>query len=245
MPLILLAGLYLHQTVCAETTNLPEYFTRVWQTQDGLPNNAVTAIVQTHDGYLWLATYDGLARFDGVTFTVFDNSNSPEMRSSRITSLFEDAPGNLWIGCESGDLVQYRDGHFHSVPFHASWENRKIQTIGATAADEIRLLNADGKLADLDGKIVAAPSTGGTIGLIDMTQNAAGEIWIDWNGQIFALDQDLLTPLSFGQSPDDFAKGICSSRDGGLWIITQDRVLKWSKNEIGIWVRARWAKAPS
>src|SRR6516162_3180533 len=106
-PLILFAGLFFHQTICAETTNMPEYFTRVWQTRDGLPNNAVTAIVQTHDGYLWLATYDGLARFDGVTFNVFDNSNTPEMHSSRITSLFEDAEENLWIGCESGDLARY------------------------------------------------------------------------------------------------------------------------------------------
>src|SRR6516165_7197937 len=83
-PLILLAGWFFQQTVGAETTNMPEYFTRVWQTRDGLPNNAVTAIVQTHDGYLWLATYDGLARFDGVTFTNFDSSTTPEMHSTRV-----------------------------------------------------------------------------------------------------------------------------------------------------------------
>lgn len=231
---VLAAGwfLLLCASTQAQTTNLPDYFMRIWQTQDGLPNNAVTAIVQTRDGYLWLATYDGLARFDGVTFTVFDNSNTPEMHSSRITSLFEDASGNLWIGCESGDLVQYRDGHFRSVSSHPSWENRKIQTIGANAANEIRLLNADGKLADLDGKIIAAPSTGGAISLIVMAQNRGGEIWIDWNGRIFALDHDGPTPLPFGRSPDDFAKGICSSRDGGLWIITQDRLLKWNKNGV-------------
>ena len=118
-------------TIRAGTTNLPDYFTRVWQTQDGLPNNAVTAIVQTRDGYLWLATYDGLARFDGVNFVIFDNSNTPEMRSSRVTSLFEDAEGNLWIGCESGELTRYQDGHFYSVPFHPPWESRKIQISAA------------------------------------------------------------------------------------------------------------------
>ena len=119
--------------VPVETNNLPDYFTRVWQTQDGLPNNAVTAIVQTRDGYLWLATYDGLVRFDGVSFTTFDNSNTPEMHSSRITSLFEDARGNLWIGYETGDLVRYDDGHFYLVPFHPPWENRTILSIGADA----------------------------------------------------------------------------------------------------------------
>ncbi len=169
-PLILLAGLFFHQTVCAETTNLLDYFMRVWQTQDGLPNNAVTAIVQTQNGYLWLATYDGLVRFDGVTFTVFDNSNTPQMHSSRITSLFEDSTGNLWIGCESGDLIRYREGQFFSVSFHPKWENKKILSIGANARGRIRLMNGDGKLADLDGRTVAVPNASRAVSVIVMAQ---------------------------------------------------------------------------
>ncbi|MGD0613884.1 MAG: two-component regulator propeller domain-containing protein, partial [Verrucomicrobiota bacterium] len=50
----------------AATPPLPNYFMRVWQTEEGLPENAVTAVVQTQEGYLWLGTYDGLARFDGA-----------------------------------------------------------------------------------------------------------------------------------------------------------------------------------
>ena len=226
----LLSGIAL--SVGAENTNLPDYFMRVWQTQDGLPNNAVTAIVQTHDGYLWLATYDGLVRFDGVTFTVFDNSNTPQMHSSRITSLFEDAAENLWIGCESGDLIRYQGGHFYSVPFHPLWENKKILSIGANAAAQIRLLNGDGKLADLDSKTVVVPIVNGPVTVIMMASGSTGSIWVDWSGRVFNCDQDRPDPLPFGQSPDDFAKGICAGRDGGLWIITQERVLRWNNNRI-------------
>src|SRR5690349_24695153 len=67
----------------------PNYFTRTWQVEQGLPQNKVTAVVQTRDGYLWVGTYCGLARFDGIHFTIFDDNNTPELRSSRITSLFE------------------------------------------------------------------------------------------------------------------------------------------------------------
>ena len=63
-----------------------------------MPQNGVSAIVQTRDGYLWIGTYGGLARFDGVRFAVFDNNNTPAMFSSRVTSLFEDSTGTLWIG---------------------------------------------------------------------------------------------------------------------------------------------------
>jgi ligand-binding sensor domain-containing protein len=92
--------------------------------EQGLPQNKVTAVVQTRDGYLWVGTYNGLARFDGVHFTVFDDNNTPELRSSRVTSLFEAGDGTLWIGTESGDVSQYKDGHFAAVPLR-ELERRK------------------------------------------------------------------------------------------------------------------------
>src|SRR5713226_3022454 len=73
------------------------YIHELWRTADGLPQNSVTSIVQTPDGYLWLATYDGLVRFDGVRFTVFDTANTKEMKTSRIGILFVDHSGALWI----------------------------------------------------------------------------------------------------------------------------------------------------
>ena len=82
----------------------PNYFTRTWQMEQGLPQNKVTAVVQTRDGYLWVGTYNGLARFDGVRFTVFNGKNTPELHNRRITSLFEATDGTLWIGTESGDV---------------------------------------------------------------------------------------------------------------------------------------------
>src|ERR1035438_5089891 len=99
-------------------TAAPNYFTRTWQVEQGLPQNKVTAVLQTRDGYLWVGTYNGLARFDGVRFTIFNDNNTPELRSSRITSLFEAGDGTLWIGTESGDVSQYRNGRFNTVPIH-------------------------------------------------------------------------------------------------------------------------------
>src|SRR5256885_11725069 len=63
------------------------YFPRLWQTEDGLPQNSVTAIVQTHDGYLWLGTYGGLARFVGVRFVPFSNNNETRVRGNLVTGL--------------------------------------------------------------------------------------------------------------------------------------------------------------
>ena len=80
-----------------------------WTTDNGLPQNTIRAIVQTRDGYLWLTTFDGLARFDGVRFTVFDKSNTPAITNNRFTALYEDRDGTLWAGADEGEIVAYRD----------------------------------------------------------------------------------------------------------------------------------------
>lgn len=110
----------------ADATNVANYFTRVWQVENGLPQNKITSVVQARDGYLWVGTYSGLARFDGLRFTVFDNKNTPELHSRRVTSLFESAEHTLWIGHENGEVTAYQDGKFTPVKILAAWASRKI-----------------------------------------------------------------------------------------------------------------------
>jgi ligand-binding sensor domain-containing protein len=84
-----------------------------WRTEEGLPQDSVNVALQTRDGFLWLATRAGLARFDGVFFALFDRLNTPLLRNNSIQALAEDpADGSLWIGTEGGDLLRYRDGSF-------------------------------------------------------------------------------------------------------------------------------------
>lgn len=83
-----------------------------WTTDNGLPQNTVRSIQQTRDGYLWLTTFDGLVRFDGVRFTVFNKSNTPGILSNRFIKLREDKYGTLWAQTEDGNVTAYRNGDF-------------------------------------------------------------------------------------------------------------------------------------
>lgn len=87
------------------------YLYRIWSVESGLPQVSVTAMVQDAEGYMWLGTQNGLARFDGVQFKVFNTANTPNMPSNLITSLLLDQQQRLWIGTVNG-LVRYQQQQF-------------------------------------------------------------------------------------------------------------------------------------
>ena len=86
---------------------------RSWGTEAGLPQNTVTAIVQSKDGYMWLGTHDGLARFDGVRFKIFGLESG--LPSVDISSLFEDPQGVLWIGTSGAGLCCMKQGRIETI----------------------------------------------------------------------------------------------------------------------------------
>jgi signal transduction histidine kinase/ligand-binding sensor domain-containing protein len=217
-------------------TAAPDYFTRTWQVEQGLPQNKATAVVQAHDGYLWVGTYNGLARFDGVRFTVFDDNNTPELRSSRITSLFEAADGTLWIGTESGDVTRYKDGHFASVPLHANWSGGKIYAISSDETGDVWLMNEAGELARVrDGRVLTPPA-GVIAKVVALTRSANGEIWVDRDGRVSLLKQGQLQPVEFPATIPatyPYVQGIAAGRDDSLWVACDNRIRKWKE---GKWV---------
>ena len=108
----LIPALALFGLAFAPSRALAQYRFDVWTADTGLPQNIIRAIHQTPDGYLWLATLDGLVRFDGVRFTVFNKSNSPGLPGNRFVSLFEDRDGDLWAALETGEVVRRHQGSF-------------------------------------------------------------------------------------------------------------------------------------
>jgi signal transduction histidine kinase/streptogramin lyase len=91
---------------------LTQYSRHVWGQQDGLPQDTVKSITQTADGYLWLGTDEGLARFDGFEFTTFSRPAS-DLPANSIAALAASPDGSLWIGTAYG-LARYRNGHFRT-----------------------------------------------------------------------------------------------------------------------------------
>jgi len=81
---------------------LGDYVQDNWQTRNGLVDNMVNQVIQTADGYLWLATSYGLVRFDGVSFLVFNKDNGAPLPSNVVTCVYENKDGGMWIGTDKG-----------------------------------------------------------------------------------------------------------------------------------------------
>ncbi|WP_375562931.1 two-component regulator propeller domain-containing protein [Bernardetia sp. OM2101] len=107
------------QTVSLDTKkSLSQYIFRTWTTEEGLPSNAILDIIQDQKGYIWIATHDGLARFDGAKFTSYTVKNTPIVRSHAIRSLLSDSKGNVWIGTQRG-ILKYENNQL-TIPIEFS-----------------------------------------------------------------------------------------------------------------------------
>ena len=214
-----------------------EYVQTAWDTEDDLPQNSVTAIVQTRDGYLWVGTFGGLARFDGLQFTVFNSSNSPGLLSSRIVALHEDRHGVLWIGTEGG-LARYERGRFTTL---TSRDGLPHDTVFSLAEDRPgRLWIGTGQGAAVwDGTRLAAvalPRGANRLLVWAMAEDATGAMWIGTRGGIVRV-RDADTAF-FDFSAESATSGIVSllaDSKGRVWVGTTEMGL--GRLESGRFVR--------
>lgn len=128
-----------------------------WTTNNGLPQNSIRSIIQTRDGYLWMTTFDGLVRFDGVRFTVFEKSNTKGLRTNRFTALYEDKDGTLWAGTGDGTLTIYRDGAFTSYSTEGLEPNSTVYGFSEDLKGELLIEIGAGRFYMRDGKFIPAP----------------------------------------------------------------------------------------
>ncbi|HTD29079.1 MAG TPA: two-component regulator propeller domain-containing protein [Xanthomonadaceae bacterium] len=134
---------------------LAQYVANNWSIQDGLPQISVLAISQDREGYIWVGTQDGLARFDGVHFTTFNPRVEPELPGIWVRALMLDRAGNLWIGTYKG-LAMHADGKFTAVrPADAGAHPAlDVRALAQAADGTILVATNDGVMGVRNGRLV-------------------------------------------------------------------------------------------
>lgn len=125
----------------SDTKKGTDYSVQYYNTENGLPQNTINDIVQSHDHYLWLATLNGLVRYDGVQFDYYKTSTHPEIPSNHIVQIEEDHKNNLWIRTANGKLAYIENEKVVSVKF-----KEEVGYIGKTPQKKVIIGTTKGQL---------------------------------------------------------------------------------------------------
>ena len=205
------------------------YVIDVWQGDRGLPQNTVTGVAQTSDGYLWLATLDGMARFDGARFRMFRSGDTPALGSGRIRFLFTGRHGELWLSTQEGGLIRFQDGRF--VPLALPEIQGARSAVTQVAEDEsgaLWLSTEDGNVSRLAAGQYSLVSTNWNLeprtGL-EVRADARGRLWALCSSGLYQVLGKGLVPAVQGK-PGEYSV-LCSSRSGGWWLSAEGQIHLW------------------
>jgi signal transduction histidine kinase/CheY-like chemotaxis protein/ligand-binding sensor domain-containing protein len=203
---------------------LTQYAHASWHVADGLPQDNVVSIAQTPDGYLWLGTEEGLARFDGLRFKVFDKSNTPELKSNDIYALLVDRMGNLWIGTGGGGVLRMSQGKFVAFTTQSGLSNDSVLSLGEDRDHAIWIGTEGGGVNRFqDGKFTVYNSKTGLADNSVYSIGAAkdGSVWFGTGGGLSQMKNGSFRTFTAQQGlPSKNVRALFEDRDGTLWVGT-------------------------
>jgi len=218
---------------------LRDYAIDVWTSREGLPHNSIRAIAQTREGHLWFATWEGLVRYNGLEFSVFDRSTRPGLLDNGVGNLFVDGDGDLWLSDSRGDVGRYD-------PARAAWKwwphqdgapQVIIQSLQTDSEGRLWLLFEGNGLGYLgpDGKMVYTPPPADlplALSYMRLAVDARDRVWVGTFDGLVYRDTD----GSFHRAPASFhlPPGLAwpyLAPDGALWIAAGDGLYRVEDGE--------------
>jgi signal transduction histidine kinase/ligand-binding sensor domain-containing protein len=205
---------------------ISQYARRAWRIEDGLPHSVVRGLTQTDDGYLWVATYEGLARFNGETFTRFNKTNLPGFRRDTILSLLKARDGSLWIGTNGGGGGRILGGKPDSFHPMSGLPSEIVAALAEGRDGSIWIGTSEG-LAVWRNDRLEFPSSSPAIGnrsILSVTEAPDGTLWIGTrSGGLLSLRSGTLRQEGFeGRS----VHTLRTDPDGTLWVGASDGLFR-------------------
>jgi signal transduction histidine kinase/ligand-binding sensor domain-containing protein/DNA-binding response OmpR family regulator len=201
-----------------------------WSVENGLPVNSINQLLQSRSGYIWAATFDGLVRFDGVRFTVFNSATSPGLPSNRIVSVREAHDGALWLFTGQHHLVRYRDGRFVHFGKDRGLAEGQVQSILEVSAGTIWVATTRGVGAIRKDRFVPVARDTIATDVAGMVERRDGSIWVAaTHGGVFRIDRGdrvrrVAADSTFG---GEYVARLYEDSTRTLWIATDHGLWRW------------------
>jgi signal transduction histidine kinase/ligand-binding sensor domain-containing protein len=200
----------------------------IWLVEDGLPQHTVNSIVKTTDGFLWIGTEGGLARFDGFRFKTFDRSNTPVLTTNRVRALGADSKNRLYIGTLDGGIGYYENHQFHFLNKKFDLGDMTVNSIVVDNQDRAWFSSYEQTIRCFDGDTVWSIPTP------YIERQGITNLLLDGEGVPYAvhtkyfLRLDLVEPKVIFEpvGDEELRFAIYDSATDALWLLTTSRLLK-------------------
>ncbi len=224
----LLLGLAVWSMNCpAVLAQVPDTITQhvveMWQEDAGLPQNYVSAIRQSRDGYIWVGTRSGVARFDGVRFTTYDDLHPDQLKESEVSALAEDDERGMWVGTYGGGLSRIQGGRVTATFLARDGLPDDIVTALAAAPDGSLWIGTPAGLArHKDGRFMRYGPRDGFVHdrVRALHVDARGVIWIGTDNGLWSHASGSF--VSHGAARPGELSGrvdvVASGPDGAIWL---------------------------
>jgi ligand-binding sensor domain-containing protein len=197
------------------------YLAQTWTSDDGLPSTEVLALLQSREGYLWIGTPSGLARFDGDRFVTFRKSEAPGLTSNRILSLSNNRDDGIWIGMDGGGLTHYSAKRPELTPRVHGISSLVVLSVCADSRGELWVGTAAGLNRWQANRFATYMKVDG---LPDETVTAiverpGGGLLVGTGGGLVQFNQEKLGPFLTGKSlPQSRINALAIDREQQIWI---------------------------
>jgi ligand-binding sensor domain-containing protein/AraC-like DNA-binding protein len=209
-------------------TPVTKFIHHIWTTGSGLPQNTIHSIVQDNNGYLWLGTERGIARFDGTWFRILNKGNTPAIRNNFITSLFISGDGALWIGTYGGGIIRYKDSEFKNYSIEDGLTNHFINAIAEDHDQNLWFgTTGDGVIQLKNEKFISITREKGlAYDIVNcLLSDSKGRLWIGTEKGLNCINKGRITLFTTANGlPTDNIKTIFQDHRGRLWVGTTDGV---------------------
>ncbi len=207
---------------------ITQYVIDTWGLEDGLPQISIHAVIQTGDGYLWLGTQEGVVRFDGVRFEVYNKNRVEQIKNNWINVLFEDRQSVLWIGTRGGGVtcLHPREGKLTAITKEQGLAHNKIWSIYEDHEGSVWIGTEGGLNRLKNGKIITYTTKEGLSNdrVMAIHEDRNGNLWIgtDGGGLNRWKDDRFITYTPNEGLTNDRVMAIYEDSTGNLWIGTDN-----------------------
>lgn len=213
---------------------LTRFLIDVWQAEQGLPINTVTAVHRTPRGYLWVGTEEGLVRFDGIRFTIFDRRTTPALANHSISALSEDRDGSLWVGTLGGGVVRLAPSGFETVPLGGGSRGEYIRSLSPARDGGVWAATDGGAVLIRDRKRQRALSQAQGLpadSVRTVREDSRGRLWIGTDSGLALLEAGAITVLSTANGlPSDWISSLLEDDSGTIWAGTTRGIARLAGN---------------